>query len=541
MKRKTAIAAVTFVVAVLGGVGLVVWQTGAPLNSEQLRRRLEKALSERLDADVELRSLHVGLRPHFTITGGGLTIRHRTDPSVPLIAVREFRLTSSIASLLRNRLDNAVVVGLAITIPRRNDDSHDNGVDGGREYQPPRPHGFGKTLQSAEIGTVVADGSTLTVLPKRPEGHARIWSMHNLRLHSVRLNEPMTFESVLTNAIPPGEIATDGTFGPWNAGSPGATPIRGDFVFARADLSVFKGIAGTLSAKGRYDGTIERIEVTGETRTPDFAVTIGAHPVDLEASYEAVVDATNGNTILRHVEGTFLETSFIAEGGVIDDTPGVAGRRLTLDVTLPKARLEDVLPLAIDTPRPTMTGALTLTTKLDLPPGENEVVDRLRLQGQFTISGGQFTNQEVRSRVGSLSGRARGNPDDHSAVRSNFAGQFLLDAGRLRLSPLRFNVPGATVQIAGHYGVREGSLAFAGQVLMDASVSQAVGGWKAFLLKPFDRLFRKDGHTFIPITISGDRSQPKFGVDRRRIFNKDAPPTLPVARAEGQRPSKGKD
>ena len=541
MRRKSAIAAVTFVVAVLAGVGLVVWQTGAPLSSEQLRRRLQTALSDSLDANVEIRSLHVGLRPHFIISGEGLTIRHRTDPSVPLIAVREFRLTSSFTSLLRNRLDSAVLVGLAITIPRRKDDGNDNGADRDREYQALRRHGFAKTLQSAEIGTVVADDSTLTVLPKRPEGHARVWSMHHLRLHSVRLSEPMTFESVLTNAIPPGEIATHGTFGPWNAGSPGATPIRGDFAFARADLSVFKGISGTLSAKGRYEGTIERIEITGETRTPDFAVTIGAHPVDLEASYEAVVDATNGNTLLRHVEGQFLATSFIAEGGVIDDTPGVAGRRLTLDVTLPKARLEDVLSLAINTPHPTMTGDLTLKTQLDLPHGENEVVDRLRLQGQFTIAGGQFTDQEVRSKVGGLSGRARGNPDDHSAVRSNFAGQFQLYDGSLRLSPLHFNVPGATVQIAGHYGVREGSLAFAGQVLMDASVSEAVGGWKAFLLKPFDRLFRKDGHTFIPITISGNRSQPKFGVDRRRIFNKDAPPTLPVnVRAEGQLPPKAK-
>lgn len=177
-----------------------------------------------------------------------------------------------------------------------------------------------------------------------------------------------------------------------------------------------------------------------------------------------------------------------------------------------------------------MTGALTLKTTLDLPPGDGrlDVVDRLNLKGTFTITGGRFTDPGVQTKVRSLSGRARGKPGDQSAVRSNFAGQFALDNGSLRLSPLRFDVPGAMVQIAGHYGLRRGSLAFAGQVLMDAKVSQAVGGWKSFLLKPFDGLFRKKGRTFIPITISGFRAEPKFGVDRRRIFDKDAPPTLPT-------------
>ena len=71
------------------------------------------------------------------------------------------------------------------------------------------------------------------------------------------------------------------------------------------------------------------------------------------------------------------------------------GRRVTLDVTMEKARLEDVLQLAVNTAKPTMIGALTLKTHFELPPGDRDVVDKLQLKGNFTIRGGRFTNAAV--------------------------------------------------------------------------------------------------------------------------------------------------
>jgi hypothetical protein len=50
--------------------------------------------------------------------------------------------------------------------------------------------------------------------------------------------------------------------------------------------------------------------------------------------------------------------------------------------------------------------------------------------------------------------------------------------------------------------------------MMEATVSQMVGGWKGALLKPADRFFSKDGAgTEVPIRIEGTRAQPKFGFD----------------------------
>ncbi len=375
------------------------------------------------------------------------------------------------------------------------------------------------------IDRLAADDSSLTILRRDPTRPPRVWSMHRLRMQSVGTGA-MPFQSVLTNAVPPGEIDTRGTFGPWNADEPSLTPIEGAFVFEKADLGVFKGIKGTLSSRGEYKGPLERLDVTGHTTTPDFTINLGNHPVLLEADYHAVVDATNGNTSLERVDATFGQTSLVAVGGVYE-VPGQKGRRVSLTITMDKGRLDDVLPLAVDTPKPTMTGGLAMTSTLELPPGDRDVVDKLRLQGRFRITNGRFTDPVVQTRIDALSGRARPGDEGPAHVASQFAGEFALGDGRLDLLPVQFDVPGAVVNVLGQYGLRRGSLAFAGHVQMDASMSQAVGGWKGFLLKPMNPVFRRNGRTFVPITITGSRSAPKFGLDRARVFNKDQPAIPP--------------
>ena len=49
---------------------------------------------------------------------------------------------------------------------------------------------------------------------------------------------------------------------------------------------------------------------------------------------------------------------------------------------------------------------------------------------------------------------------------------------------------------------------------MEATVSQMVGGWKGFLLKPADRFFKKNGSgAEIPIYVAGTSEKPQFGYD----------------------------
>ena len=168
------------------------------------------------------------------------------------------------------------------------------------------------------IDVVEAPEAAVIIIPRNPEKTPKTWYLHTLRVHSVSANTTMPFEALLTNGVPPGQIATRGIVRPVAPRRPGHTPVNGAFTFKNADLGVFKGISGILSAKGSYTGTLETIHVQGETDTPDFMVKVSGHEVPLRTKYHAIVDGTNGDTTLDRIDATFLNTSFVATGGVYD-------------------------------------------------------------------------------------------------------------------------------------------------------------------------------------------------------------------------------
>jgi hypothetical protein len=92
-------------------------------------------------------------------------------------------------------------------------------------------------------------------------------------------------------------------------------------------------------------------------------------------------------------------------------------------------------------------------------------------------------------------------------------GSFHMQNAVIALPDLKYNVPGAAIELNGTYAL-DGALNFTGVARMQATVSQMVGGWKGFLLKPADRFFKKDGAgTKVGIRIKGTRESPEFGVD----------------------------
>jgi hypothetical protein len=106
-------------------------------------------------------------------------------------------------------------------------------------------------------------------------------------------------------------------------------------------------------------------------------------------------------------------------------------------------------------------------------------------------------------------------------VRSQMQGDFnLADAG-LNLSNLHYDIPGASIKLAGIYTLDGAKFNFAGTADMKATVSRMVGGWRGLLLMPFDRIFQKNGAgTEVPFKIDGTRSDPQFGLDFNRLKKK---------------------
>jgi hypothetical protein len=111
---------------------------------------------------------------------------------------------------------------------------------------------------------------------------------------------------------------------------------------------------------------------------------------------------------------------------------------------------------------------------------------------------------------------------DKPRVASDFQGRFKLGGGRLLLPEVSFEVPGARVELAGSYALKNETLDFKGQLLLDARISQTTTGWRSLLLKVVDPLFKgKSGRgSAIPIKIGGSRSAPAFGLDVRRVFKR---------------------
>jgi hypothetical protein len=213
----------------------------------------------------------------------------------------------------------------------------------------------------------------------------------------------------------------------------------------------------------------------------------------------------------------------VAKGGVFDGE-GVKGRLVTLDIHMEEGRLEDLMRLAVKGKQPPMTGAIHLDTKFDLPPGDRDVVEKLRLNGRFAIRDGRFTNPDVQQKIAELSRRASGNTQEakNPLVESDFSGKFALADGTLALPTVTFDVPGAAVRLAGRYGLKSETIDFAGNLYMDAKISQTTTGWKSLLLKVVDPMFRRDGQTVLPIHIRGTRNAPSFGLDVKRVFKREA-------------------
>ncbi|OLD19252.1 MAG: hypothetical protein AUJ01_06190 [Acidobacteria bacterium 13_1_40CM_3_65_5] len=501
---------------------IVLFAATVPLSSNTLRHRIIQTLSKRLNADVELGDLSLRVYPRLRVEGANLAIRKRGRTDVPpLISIKTFHADADLAGLMHKHVAHVQLDGLDIEVPPSD---HDGDNDDKDEKAKGRASEHKAHIEDGVvIDTLDANGAKLLIIPRSTNKKPKEWDIHTLRMHNVGANQAMPYDATLTNAIPPGEIKTSGSFGPWVTDDEGKTPLEGKFTFKDADLSVFHGISGILASKGTFGGSLEWIDINGETDTPNFTIKVSGHPFPLHTKYHSVVDGTNGDTRLERIDASFLESSLVAKGAVLDEPGHVKGRLVTLDIDMERARIEDVMLMAVKATKPPMTGALKLVTKFVLPPGESDVSERLRLDGRFTIAGARFTNYDVQGKIMELSHRGRGQSPEaaKASVTSSFAGRFRLADGVLALPEVSFDVPGAKVQLAGQYSLKQETIDFKGMLLLDAKISETTTGVKSLLLKVVDPLFTKEGGgSAIPIKIEGTRNDPKFGLDVGRVFKK---------------------
>ena len=491
----------------VAGLSLFVF-LGARHIDDRTREWVVRELSDKFNSQVELQNLHVDITPRMQVTGDDLTLQYKNRTDLPpLIHIERFSFNLGFLGILRvpRHVKGVYVEHMTITIPPRG--------EGGSAQRGPEPQKK-RDLPRVIFNEIVCDNTSLVILPKKEGKEPLEFDIHDLVLKAVAAGKPFDFHGTLTNAKPKGEIATRGTFGPWNADEPAETPVSGSYSFTDADLDAFAGIGGTLSSTGKYTGHLNQLEVEGETDTPNFSLDPVGHPVPLHTEFSATVDGTDGDTYLHPVRATLIRSLIIARGSVVRSSAR-KGHIISLDITAPQARLQDILRLATKSNEPVMTGVVDLKTKMFLPPGKEKVIHRLILDGDFGVNDAQFASVEVREKLESLSRHAQGQPDNEDAGSSvtDLLGRFHLEHDFVTFKQLQFQVPGAEVRLDGTYDLPAETLDFRGALRMQAKLSQTVTGKKSFFLKLADPFFKKDGAgSVVPIRISGTRDHPKFAL-----------------------------
>lgn len=526
MKRTLIIAAVLLGIAT---AGFLVW---ASRSTPYVRDHIIAALNAHFSSRVEADDLQIGVFPRPFVSGQGLRLRYKGRTDVPpLIAIGAFEASANVAGLMGtpvhlkhvmlDRLDIRVPPGgLNPNSPRTPREHHHDADDltqavatSGQQTSPLLFDEFVARSARLEVGTSKAGR-----LP-------RVWDIEDLIIRDYGKKDGGQFHAGLINPIPRGRIDTDGRFGPWNGDDPGLTPVQGDYTFSNANLDVIDGIGGILSSTGRYHGVLERLDVEGQTTTPDFSIDASGQKVPLTTRFQAVVDGTNGDTRLDRVDATLGKTTILASGAVVR-TEQEKGRKVALDVKIVQGRIEDLLRLAVKSTRPLLVGKINVDTKFLLPAGKGKVENRLQLDGRFTLAQAKFTNVDIQKKITMLSQKGRGQEHGDGtgeSVVSDLRGRFALKNASLTFSELAFGVPGAKVELAGTYDLHGESMDFSGYLLTDASLADMTSGIKSVFARLAQPLFRRQGGgSKLPIRISGNRANPSFKLDIRRVFSRSS-------------------
>ena len=489
-------------------VGEMVIHRAGPI----LKEYVTDTLSAHFHGRVELGSLDVSVLRGLEVSGARLAIYPpnglaAAGSAQPLFAIENFSFHSGISGLFLKpmHVGTVHVTGFEIKIPPRET----------RQQAPETA--VSKSEIKIVVDEIVCDQSRLIIGTTKPDKDPKDFELRHIEMRNVGPDAPLKYDATLTNPTPRGDIHATGSFGPWQAYSPGESAVTGHYTFDRADLNTIKGIGGILSSVGDFQGQLDRIIVDGTTETPDFSLDTANHGMPLHTQFHAIVDGISGDTYLEPVYAKLRNSAFTAAGAVVNIKGH--GHRIDLNVDVSNATLQDFLELVIKTEPAIMSGVISTKTKLQILPGRESVSQRMKLAGGVTLGRIRFSNPAVQDKVDMLSLRAQGRPKEAKPgakdVSSRMTGKFEMDKGLLEFTDLVYILPGARVNLEGIYSLDGEQFDFHGKVRTEASLSQMVASpWASLLLKAISPFFKKNGAgAEIPVSLSGTKSAPKFGLE----------------------------
>ena len=503
-------------VSICAVVFLAIMAAKWPFTRQAMTKRLERASS----AQVEMRGFHSTYFPFPGCVADDVVFRQKTasgqKPGDPFLTIRKLTIESTFAGLLSKpgRIRRIVAGGLRLHVPQGGVNLHEQTGSGGDKTA----SGSDQTI----IEELRADNAVLELATGQTAEKKLVFQIHSAQFHNIGDGNAIPFQVSLHLPVPPGEVESSGSIGPWKSGkgTVRTTAISGKYVLTRADLGVFKSVAGIVSSRGEFSGNLEKLNVAGMTDSPDFEVTESGHKFHLSTQFRGLLDMKNGDLVLPSIEARLGNTNLMAHGSVSGKP-----KTVTLDVTHGQGKIQDLILLFSDAKASPMLGPIVFQTQIVLPPEHRPFKERVRLTGNFNISSARFTSSNTQKDVDKLSERAEGKKDkekDHDQdddesgfeqVMTDLKGNVIMKDGVATFSPVSFAVPGADADMKGTYSLLTKRVNMRGKMRMLATVSQATTGAKSIFLKvldPFYKKKKKGAGAEVPIRMTGTYGHTHF-------------------------------
>ena len=156
--------------------------------------------------------------------------------------------------------------------------------------------------------------------------------------------------------------------------------------------------------------------------------------------------------------------------------------------------------------------------------GPSRFLERLNLKGDVARGEDDSVDANKQEKVDAFSARVR---KDRPAEKGENLGsdgdplitmaarpQTRFEHGMAYFPDIHASMPGAEAHLHGTFNLLDTRIHLTGKVALERSLSHAVTGWKAALLKPMSPFFRnKDAGAVVPIAVTGTAQKPKVGPD----------------------------
>ena len=472
-------------------------------------KTVSQSLRETFPSDITIDHFRTQYFPHPGCTAEGVTFRTPSSPagSPPAVTIQKLTIQGSYADFVfrPHHVARAYLDGLRVQIPPLKNVGEFTG---------------GYTDSQMTIGEVVANGA-VAEFARESGNPATRFEIHELRLGTVSASAGMSYRVTFLNPSPPGEVASTGHFGPFDARDPSQTPVSGAFTFKRADLGVFKGIAGIVNSEGTFSGPLGHVTVQGATDSPDFEVMRTGHAAHMSTHFQLVVNSLNGDVALTGVTASYINSVIHANGNITNKV-GWDEKFTSLEFMVGDGRIQDFLRLFVRGDRPPMSGVTNFQAHATVPPEGKPFLKEVTLQGEFNIDKARFENPPRQESVDTLSETAQGlmkakpgekKDDPQDDVTSHVHGHVDLRNGVATFPDLMYSVPGADAWMHGTYNLLNEKIDLHGTVRMDAKFSQSTSGIKTIFAKILDPFLNKKHGSVVPVLVDGTYGNPHFGLD----------------------------